>query len=110
MVSGGITAVQLLNLAWGDITVQSASTAQAYTAETWQTTFADGSTLQETDVNIYSLVLQDGAWKVQDDQQPNTRTLPSQPAVPGTPTNPGTPDSEGAVPTVTATPGANPGA
>lgn len=110
MVSAGITLVQLLDLAWGDITLQSASTVQVYTSETWQTTLADGSTVQETDVNIYTLVLQDGSWKVQDDQHPNARTLQTQPTTPSTPSIPGTPGTVGAVPTVTTTPGATPGA
>jgi hypothetical protein len=73
--NAGVTAVQLVNLDWGPITLQGATAAQATTVETWRTTFADDSTLQETDTNVYTLVLESGAWKVQDDQHPNSRTL-----------------------------------
>lgn len=79
MVSSGITAVQLLNISWGEITLQDASTAQANTSETWETTFSDGGTLRETDANIYTLVLQNGSWKVQNDQHPDPRALLGQP-------------------------------
>jgi hypothetical protein len=87
LMSSGATAIQLVNLSWGPITMQGATGAQATTTETWRTTYADGSTLQETDKNVYTLVLQDGAWKVQDDQissgqnqQPATRN-PGAPTV-----------------------------
>ena len=60
-----------------------ANTAQANTTESWLTTFADGSTMQETDANVYTLVLQGGSWKIQDDQHPNARTLQPQPGTPG---------------------------
>lgn len=70
MQNGGVTAIELVNLSWGPITLQDAKTAQATTYETWTTNFDDGSVLKETDMNVYTLVLQDGAWKVQDDQHP----------------------------------------
>jgi len=83
LVSSGVTAIQLVNLDWGPITLQGATAAQATTVETWRTTFADGSTLQETDTNVYTLALQSGAWKVQDDQHPNSRQLQPPPGIPG---------------------------
>jgi hypothetical protein len=83
MASSGISAVKLVNLAWGPVTLQDANTAQANTSETWLTVFADGSTMQETDPNVYTLVLQGGQWKVQDDQHPNTRTMQPGPGTPG---------------------------
>ncbi len=89
MMNSGITAVKLVNLTWGPITLQDANTAQANTTETWSTTFSDGSTMQETDPNVYTLVLQGGQWKVQDDQHPNTRTMQPQPGTPGTSGTPG---------------------
>jgi hypothetical protein len=73
--SAGVTAIQLVNLSWGPITLQGTTEAQANTVETWNTTFNDCSTLQEPDTNVYTLVLQSGAWKIQDDQHPNSRTL-----------------------------------
>ncbi|HVP21089.1 MAG TPA: G1 family glutamic endopeptidase [Anaerolineaceae bacterium] len=71
----GVTAIQLVNVSWGPIALLDSKTAQATTVETWSTTFSDGSTLQETDTNVYTLVLQSGAWKVQSDQHPNSRTM-----------------------------------
>jgi len=73
--NAGVTAIQLVNLSWGPITLQGTTEAQATTVETWSTTFNDCSTLQEADTNVYTLVIQSGAWKVQDDQHPNSRTL-----------------------------------
>jgi len=89
MTSSGITAVKLVNLIWGPVALQDANTAQANTTETWLTTFSDGSTTQETDPNVYTVVLQGGQWKVQDDQHPNTRTLQPGPGTPGTSGTPG---------------------
>jgi hypothetical protein len=83
MSSSGVTALKLDNLVWGPVTLQDANTAQANTTETWTTTYSDGSTLDETDPNVYTVVLQNGAWLVQDDQHPNTRTLRPQPGTPG---------------------------
>ncbi len=77
LLNNGVTSIQLVNLKWGPVTLKGASTAQATTYETWSTTFSDGSTMQETDTNIYTLVLNDGVWKVQDDQHPNTNNQPS---------------------------------
>jgi len=68
-----VTSIQLTSLKWGAITLQGATTAQATTIEDWSTKFADGSTLQETDTNVYTLVLENGAWKVQADLHPNSR-------------------------------------
>jgi len=84
MVNSGVTAIQLIDLKWGTITAQDATTAQgttaqAITTETWGTTFSDGSTVQESDANVYTLVMQDSAWKIEDDQHPSTRTLQPQP-------------------------------
>ena len=87
LVNSGVAAIKLVNLAWGPITLLDASHAQATTYETWETTFIDGSTLQETDTNVYTLVLENGAWKVSDDQHPNSRRLQPPPGTPsGTPT------------------------
>ena len=96
--NAGVTAVQLVNLDWGPITLQGATAAQATTVETWRTTFADDSTLQETDTNVYILALQSGAWKVQDDQHPNSRQLQPPPGTGGavpTPVGPVAPAGAG---------------
>jgi Peptidase A4 family len=75
LVNSGVTAIQLVNLSWGPITLQDATTAQATSYETWSTTFSDGNRVKQTDTNVYTLVLQNGSWKVQEDQHPNTGTL-----------------------------------
>ena len=100
MVNGGVKSIALVDISWGPITLQGTSSAQATTVETWSTTMADGSTLQETDTNVYSLVLEGDAWKVQDDQHSNTRaqqpttgnpgsTTPVTPSVPADPAGSG---------------------
>ena len=85
-----VTAIHLVNLTWGPITLQGATAAQATTAENWRTTFADGSTVQETDTNVYTMVLQNGAWKVQDDQHPDTRQMQPPPGAATAGPSPGT--------------------
>lgn len=84
LMSSNVTAIQLLKLDWGTIALQGATNAQATTLETWSTTFANGGTLQQTDVNVYTMVLQNGAWKVQDDQHPDSRLLQPPPGSSGT--------------------------
>ncbi len=89
LLNSGVTAIQLVNLQWGSITLQNATTAQATTSETWSTKFSDGSTMNETDTNVYTLVLQNDAWKVQDDQHPDTgKQQPSAPSAPVAPVAP----------------------
>ncbi len=91
LLNSGVTSIQLDNLSWGPITLTDANTAQATTSETWGTTFSDGSTQKQTDTNVYTLVLQNGAWKVQDDQHPD-QTNPQQPGGnPGSAPAPGAP-------------------
>jgi hypothetical protein len=79
LVSAGVSAIQLVNLEWGPITLHGTTSAQATTTETWRTTFGDGSTLQQVDTNVYTLVLERNTWKVQDDQHPDVQQgQPSQ--------------------------------
>jgi hypothetical protein len=73
LVSAGVTAIQLVKLDWGPITLQGTTSAQATTTETWRTTLGDGSTLQQVDTNVYTLILAGDAWKVQDDQHPDAQ-------------------------------------
>ncbi|MCL4560134.1 MAG: G1 family endopeptidase [Chloroflexi bacterium] len=81
LLTAGVTSIKLDKLVWGSITLQSPTTAQATDLETWTTNFTGGGTLQETDQNVYTLVLQNGAWKVQTDAHPNAHTLkPSSPS------------------------------
>ncbi|MFI5267604.1 MAG: G1 family glutamic endopeptidase [Chloroflexota bacterium] len=85
MHANGVQSIHLVNLRWGSVTVNG-STSQATTSETWRTTFADGTIDVGTDQNVYSLVNDNGAWKVQSDDQPrgsggaSPATQPSQPA------------------------------
>ncbi len=99
LLNSGVTAIQLVNLKWGPITLQDPTTAQATTYETWSTTFSDGSTMQETDTNVYAVILQNRAWKVQDDQHPNTggqQSPSSNPSGAPAPVAPVTPAPAGA--------------
>jgi hypothetical protein len=79
LLSQGVTAIELTNVAWGPISV-SGSTATATTTETWVTTFSDSTTLESTDTNLYTLVNQAGSWLIQDDQQPSAAGQSPQPA------------------------------
>ncbi len=88
LLNSGVSAIQLVSLNWGPITLQGATSAQATTSETWSTSFSDGSKMQETDTNVYTLVLQNGAWKVQDDQHPNSGAAQAPSSNPGGSTSP----------------------
>ena len=70
LVNNGVTEVKLLNLEWGQISVAD-NTATATVYETWSTTFDDGTTEQARDRNVYTLVQENGAWKVQADDHPD---------------------------------------
>ncbi len=85
LTDNGVTDIKLVQIEWGPITVNGNS-ATATDYETWSTTFDDGTTEQSRDRNVYTLVNQNGNWKVQADDHPD------QPAQ-GTPTtsSPGAP-------------------
>jgi hypothetical protein len=80
--SGGVTAIQMVSMNFGQSTVQGSS-AQVATTETWRATFADGTTSDDTTLNNYSLVLVGSAWKISGDTQPSANIPPG--------TNPGGP-------------------
>jgi hypothetical protein len=81
--SGGVTAIQLLSVTFDEAVVQG-NAAQVMTSETWQATFADGSTTVDTSVNIYALVKSGGAWLINSDTQPSANIPPSTgPSGPG---------------------------
>ena len=70
-VNGGVTSATLDDLTWGPTTINGA-TATATTFENWSFGFADGSTMQTgRERNVYTLVQQGGAWKVQADDHPD---------------------------------------
>jgi hypothetical protein len=85
LTDNGVTDIKLVQIEWGPISVNG-NTATATDYETWSTTFDDGTTEQSRDRNVYTLVNDNGNWKVQADDHPD------QPAA-GTPqtSSPGAP-------------------
>ncbi len=74
LASAGISAIALVRIEFGDIRVDGA-VAQATTFETWRTEYADGSVNEQTDRNDYTLVNEDGAWKISANVQPAARPI-----------------------------------
>ena len=74
----GVSQIELLNMEWGPITVDG-DTATATVYETWRTTFDDGTTDQSRDRNVYTLVRENGAWKVKADDHPDAQAQPNSP-------------------------------
>jgi hypothetical protein len=80
LVAGGVTAIELLKIEWGPSVVQG-PTAQLAAFETWRTIYADGTVEEARDRNMYTLVNQGGAWKIQSDTHPdNDRSEVGAPA------------------------------
>lgn len=71
MLNNGVTAIKLLSIEWGDVTVNGSS-ATASNYETWRTQYSDGSTDELRDRNVYTLVQQNGSWKVDSDEHPDS--------------------------------------
>jgi ketosteroid isomerase-like protein len=84
LVSNGVTDIKLVNVEWGPISVNG-DTASATNYETWSTTFSDGTTEQSRDRNVYTLVRDNGTWKVQSDDHPDQALTPTAPGPPGAP-------------------------
>jgi hypothetical protein len=78
LLASGVTEIKLVSMEWGPITV-SGNTASATVWETWSTTFDDGTTQQSRDRNVYTLVLDNGTWKVQADDHPDQAAASSTP-------------------------------
>jgi hypothetical protein len=102
LVDNGVSEIKLVKIEWGQISVNG-TTATATAWETWSTTYSDGTTDQSRDRNVYTLVNDNGTWKVSADAHPdenpgggpvpgipNPNPNPGQPA-PGQP-NPGNPN------------------
>ena len=70
LLDSGVSSIQLVRIDWGTIVVNGNS-AIVTCYETWSTTFADGSVDQSRDLNVYTLVQQNGSWKVQSDDHPD---------------------------------------
>jgi hypothetical protein len=80
LLNSGVTGIDLVRLDWGAVAVNGQS-ATATTYETWRTAFADGTRDESRDRNDYTLVLDNGAWKVQSDDHPGV-TAPDPAAPP----------------------------
>lgn len=71
LLDNGVTAISLVGIEWGPITVDG-NTATATCWETWSTTFDDGTSEQSRDRNLYTLVKDSsGTWRVQADDHPD---------------------------------------
>src|SRR5215467_9391019 len=70
LLDSGVASISLAKLDWGAVAANG-NTASATTFETWTTTYTDGSTDQSRDRNDYTLVLDNGAWKVSTDAHPD---------------------------------------
>ena len=99
MLNGGITAIKLVAVDWGQVTV-TGNTASATNFETWWTQYSDGSTDQTRDRNVYSLVQQSGAWKIDSDDHPDSGLSPA----PDTTPTLGSPSPSPAVPPASIAP------
>jgi hypothetical protein len=86
LMNNGVTDIKLVNIEWGPISVNG-NTATATDWETWSTTFDDGTTEQSRDRNVYTLVLDNGTWKVQADDHPDQAAAAATPG-PGVPAAP----------------------
>jgi biopolymer transport protein ExbD len=82
LLDAGISSIKLVKLEWGAVAVDGSS-ATATTFETWTTTFRDGSTDQSRDRNDYSLVLDNGAWKIRTDAHPDEPQATGRPGPSG---------------------------
>ena len=79
LLDGGVTAIKLVNVEWGAVAING-SNATANNFETWATTYSDGSSDQSRDHNVYSLVEQNGGWKIESDDQPDSDSTTPQPS------------------------------
>jgi len=79
-----VRGIELVELSFEDVSV-SGDTANATTVETWRSTYADGSAVEDTARNVYTLVRENGTWKVDTDEQPEAAVTdpisPEEPAV-----------------------------
>jgi len=85
LVDNGVTEVKMVKAEFGQATVDG-TTATITVYETWTTAFQDGTTDQSRDRNIYTLIQDNGTWKVKTDVHPDQ---PASTGAPGAP-KPGT--------------------
>src|SRR5579864_7007740 len=84
LLDNGVSSIRLVRLEWGAVAINGSS-ATATTYETWRTIFGDGTTDQSRDRNDYSLVLDNGSWKISADDHPDVSPSPGS----GSGSNPG---------------------
>jgi len=84
LLNNNVSSISLVRLDWGDIAVNGAN-ATAVTIETWRTTYGDGTTEQSRDQNNYTLVQDNGAWKIQSDDHPGNSPSSAQAPAPRSP-------------------------
>ncbi|MDP9265079.1 MAG: G1 family endopeptidase, partial [Chloroflexota bacterium] len=84
LTNGGVTAIELVRMDFGQITVNG-DNAKATTTETWRSTLNDGTTDETTDRNEYSLVLENGSWKIEGDDHPDSAASGGQGTQPTSP-------------------------
>lgn len=80
LLDNGVTSISLVGLEWGAVAVDG-STATATTYETWRTVFSDGTTDVSKDRNDYTLVLDNGVWKIQSNDHPDSGPTPPPNAI-----------------------------
>ena len=87
--AAGVTKIEITTTDYRSVTVNG-DNAKATTYETWRSTYNDGSSDEATARNDYTLVLQNGAWKVDADDQPAgvEQPAPQNPTRPSTGTGP----------------------
>jgi hypothetical protein len=89
MAANGVSSIQLIHIEWGPSSVEGAR-AQLTAFETWRTLYADGTTEEGRDRNVYTLVNQAGTWRIEADAHPDAgstspgpgATAPTAPNVP----------------------------
>ncbi|MDO8506045.1 MAG: hypothetical protein Q7S41_00390, partial [Candidatus Limnocylindria bacterium] len=68
LATSGVRSIDIVTTEFRDVAVVvNGSSATATTLETWRSTYADGSTDEQTARNDYTLVLQSGTWRIQTD-------------------------------------------
>jgi len=90
LANAGVTSIKLTKLQFGQSSVDG-SQAQLTTTETWQTTYSDGTTEEDTERNVYTLAQQNGGWKIQDDAHPDSGLDQTAPGSSGQPAPDGQP-------------------
>ncbi|GEM_PF-1227221 len=93
MTNGGVSAISLVKLEWGPVSLTGNGGAQATTFETWATSYVDGTSNQSRDRNVYTLVQESGAWKIQADAHPDSGLDQLPPGTSPSVTSPGGPGS-----------------